>query len=186
MPPPSRGLTRGAIHRVAQRRPHTFRRQLREARGRHRLALDARHDIPIAARSRPARRAGESRPFVDRTRSAQAGQSRIGGSEQTDYRLPELLGGIGRSELPAPVPYPVACSPQAWSAAAPLLLLRAVLGLEPDVPAGVVRLSPTLPEGATLRIERLRLGAHELDIDVGPAGVEVHGAEAAGLRVVSD
>ncbi len=30
-----------------------------------------------------------------------------------------------------PVQYPTACSPQAWSTAAPLLLLRTMLGLEP-------------------------------------------------------
>ena len=32
----------------------------------------------------------------------------------------------------SPLPYPAACSPQAWSAGAPLLLLRAALGLDPD------------------------------------------------------
>jgi glycogen debranching enzyme len=30
-----------------------------------------------------------------------------------------------------PVQYPTACSPQAWSTGAPLLLLRTMLGLEP-------------------------------------------------------
>ena len=30
-----------------------------------------------------------------------------------------------------PVKYPTACSPQAWSTGAPLLLLRTMLGLEP-------------------------------------------------------
>jgi len=31
-----------------------------------------------------------------------------------------------------PVQYPTACSPQAWSTGAPLLLLRTMLGLEPQ------------------------------------------------------
>ena len=30
-----------------------------------------------------------------------------------------------------PVEYPTACSPQAWASGTPLLLLRAMLGLEP-------------------------------------------------------
>ncbi len=36
---------------------------------------------------------------------------------QPDLRLPELVGGYARDERP-PVPYPVACRPQAWDAAA--------------------------------------------------------------------
>jgi len=37
--------------------------------------------------------------------------------EQADLRLPELVAGYPRDERP-PVPYPVACRPQAWDAAA--------------------------------------------------------------------
>jgi glycogen debranching enzyme len=48
-----------------------------------------------------------------------------------DYRLPEAFAGYGREETNFPVEYPTACSPQAWSAAAPLLFLRSMLGLEP-------------------------------------------------------
>ncbi|WBB61506.1 aminotransferase [Streptomyces sp. WMMC500] len=44
------------------------------------------------------------------------------------WRLPEVLAGYGRSDHPAPVPYPHACSPQAWAAATPLALLTAVSG----------------------------------------------------------
>jgi glycogen debranching enzyme len=57
-------------------------------------------------------------------------------------RLPELFCGFDRSEFGYPVPYPTSCSPQAWAAAAPFLLLRSVLGFEPDVPAGKVYLDP--------------------------------------------
>lgn len=44
------------------------------------------------------------------------------------WRLPEVMAGYGRSDHPAPVPYPHACSPQAWSAATPLALLTALGG----------------------------------------------------------
>jgi glycogen debranching enzyme len=46
-------------------------------------------------------------------------------------RLPEAFGGYERAETRYPVQYPTACSPQAWSTGAPLLLLRTMLGLEP-------------------------------------------------------
>ena len=46
----------------------------------------------------------------------------------------------------APLPFPTACSPQAWSAAAPVLLLRAVLGLEIDLPRASLHLNPCVPD----------------------------------------
>lgn len=62
--------------------------------------------------------------------------------------MPELFSGIDVDEAPAPVAYPASCRPQAWAAGAPLLVLRALLGLEPDVPAGRIGLDPLLPPGA--------------------------------------
>jgi len=46
-------------------------------------------------------------------------------------RLPEAFAGYRRDLTEFPVEYPTACSPQAWASGAPLLLLRAILGLEP-------------------------------------------------------
>jgi glycogen debranching enzyme len=46
-------------------------------------------------------------------------------------RLPEAFAGYSRALTEFPVEYPTACSPQAWASGAPLLLLRAMLGLEP-------------------------------------------------------
>lgn len=98
-------------------------------------------------------------------------------------RLPELVAGFSRAEFRDPVPYPTSCSPQAWAAASPLLLLRSVLGLEPDVPSGVVRMDPSLPsEIGRLRVEgiplaggRLTIGVEdgEAKVESAPAGVEV-------------
>jgi glycogen debranching enzyme len=45
-------------------------------------------------------------------------------------RLPELFCGLMRRPRRGPTPYPVACSPQAWSAAAIYAVLGACLGLE--------------------------------------------------------
>ncbi|MEV0325998.1 glycogen debranching N-terminal domain-containing protein [Micromonospora echinospora] len=47
------------------------------------------------------------------------------------YRLPEVFAGFGRDEHPVPVPYPHACSVQAWAAAAPLLLSRVLRAATP-------------------------------------------------------
>ena len=48
------------------------------------------------------------------------------------HRLPELFCGFTRRPSEAPTAYPVACSPQAWAAAAPFLLLVSVLGLRTE------------------------------------------------------
>jgi glycogen debranching enzyme len=58
-------------------------------------------------------------------------------------RLPEAFGGYDRALTKYPVQYPTACSPQAWSTGAPLLLLRTMLGLEPTGDHLVV--DPVLP-----------------------------------------
>jgi glycogen debranching enzyme len=91
-------------------------------------------------------------------------------------RLPELFAGFERGDLPAPVPYPSSCSPQAWAAAAPLLLVRAVLGLEPDLINGRVHLRPRLPEGMNrLVIDGLPLGTAKVRIEVDQGAIEVDG-----------
>src|SRR2546422_9729449 len=48
------------------------------------------------------------------------------------YRLPEVFAGYRRTRTSFPVEYPTASSPQAWATGTPLLLLRVMLGLEPD------------------------------------------------------
>ena len=59
-------------------------------------------------------------------------------------RLPEVFAGYPRALTGCPVEYPTACSPQAWSTGAPLLLLRSLLGLEPI--DGRLLVDPALPE----------------------------------------
>ncbi|GAB3087951.1 amylo-alpha-1,6-glucosidase [Micromonospora schwarzwaldensis] len=62
-----------------------------------------------------------------------------------DGRLPEAFGGYQRELTKFPVEYPTACSPQAWSTGAPLLLIRTMLGLEPH--EGHLSVDPRLPVG---------------------------------------
>ena len=78
----------------------------------------------------------------------EAAQLALGILEAADLfggRLPEAFGGYERSVTKYPVQYPTACSPQAWSTGAPLLLLRTMLGLEPIGDHLVV--DPALPAG---------------------------------------
>ena len=66
-------------------------------------------------------------------------------AELFDGRLPEAFGGYPRTMTKYPVQYPTACSPQAWSTGAPLLLFRTLLGLEPVGDHLIV--DPALPVG---------------------------------------
>jgi glycogen debranching enzyme len=50
-------------------------------------------------------------------------------AEASDGRLPELFGGFDRSATPDLVPYPTACSPQAWATGAIFLSVRTLLGI---------------------------------------------------------
>ena len=81
-----------------------------------------------------------------------------------DFRLPELLCGFDGAD--GPVPYPVACSPQAWSAAAPLSLVRTLIGLHADASTRSLELTrPQLPGGVDkLVIHDLRVGPAHCDL----------------------
>lgn len=84
-----------------------------------------------------------------------------------NQRMPELYCGFARSrEETHPVPYPVACSPQAWAAGAIPYALTCLLGLAADAPAGVLRiLDPCLPPHiGHLRLAGLRVGDATLDL----------------------
>jgi glycogen debranching enzyme len=45
-----------------------------------------------------------------------------------DWRLPELFAGVARHDSASAVPYPAACHPQAWSAAAAVVVALALGG----------------------------------------------------------
>jgi glycogen debranching enzyme len=93
-------------------------------------------------------------------------------------RLPEAFGGYDRALTKYPVQYPTACSPQAWSTGAPLLLLRTMLGLEPIGDHLVV--DPALPD-AVGHLELLDIPGRWGRIDAfgrGRIAVDRHGAKA--------
>jgi glycogen debranching enzyme len=71
------------------------------------------------------------------------------------WSLPEVFAGFARTETPFPIAYPTAARPQAWAAGAPILLLRVLLGLEPD--RGHQRLVSTVEDELPSWLDGLRL-----------------------------
>jgi len=74
------------------------------------------HDTAIAAHG--MLRAG----LLPEARAVAAGM--LDAAEGFGYRVPELHSGDPRSETAVPTPYPAACRPQAWSAAAAVVCLQ--------------------------------------------------------------
>ena len=81
-------------------------------------------------------------------------------------RLPELVCGFPRRRGQGPTFYPVACVPQAWSAAAPLALLQACLGLRFDPATRTVSFDRPVMPGFTDRImlHGLSVGGARIDV----------------------
>jgi glycogen debranching enzyme len=82
------------------------------------------------------------------------------------HRMPELFCGFPRRPHEGPTLYPVACSPQAWAAAAVFLLLQSTLGLVIDAPNRRLILDrPDLPQVLKrLKIRNLRIAGASLDL----------------------
>jgi len=82
------------------------------------------------------------------------------------YRLPELYAGFGRAEFETPVPYPVACQPQAWAAGAIPYLVAGGLGLVPDALEKRLRVRrPSLPSWLSrVEVRNLRIAGASVDL----------------------
>jgi glycogen debranching enzyme len=106
-------------------------------------------------------------------------------------RLPELFCGFSRRRKRGPTSYPVACSPQAWAAAAPFALVAAATGLDLDHETGSVRLNnPALPAFLDeIVLTDVRVAESRLDLKLSRAGDDVTTAVTrregkAGLTIV--
>jgi glycogen debranching enzyme len=82
------------------------------------------------------------------------------------HRLPELFCGFVRRPGEGPTLYPVACAPQAWSAAAVFLLLQACLGLRISSPQERLSfLHPILPPFLEeVEVRNLHVGQAVVDL----------------------
>jgi glycogen debranching enzyme len=80
------------------------------------------------------------------------------------HRLPEAFAGFPREVGRFPVPYPTACSPQAWATAAPFAFITVMLGL--DVQGQELVARPAIPESVgRLKIRGLRAFGHRWDVE---------------------
>jgi glycogen debranching enzyme len=96
-----------------------------------------------------------------------------------DYQLPEVFAGFRRADTPFPIAYPTAARPQAWAAGAPVLLLQALLGLQPDRRRqALVSVAPEeLPSWAgRLHLSRVRAFGRAWDVRLEDGKVRVEEA----------
>jgi glycogen debranching enzyme len=97
-------------------------------------------------------------------------------AEYSGGRLPELFCGFGREHLAAPVPYPTACSPQAWAATTPIHLVTSLMRYDAHVSQGGLWMDPVLPEAfGGLHIKNAPLAGGRITIDVAGSRASVHG-----------
>ena len=82
------------------------------------------------------------------------------------HRMPELFCGFPRDPGEGPVLYPVACAPQAWSAASVFLFFQACLGLEiSGVDQRICFTRPQMPASlGELRIHNLEVCGATVDL----------------------
>lgn len=107
-------------------------------------------------------------------------------AEHFGGRLPELFCGFDRSDFAEPVPYPTACSPQAWAAAAPVQLARILLRFDPDFTRDVLHLAPILPDAyGSFRADNVLLGRSRITVQASGSSGTVTGLPA-GLELRSD
>jgi glycogen debranching enzyme len=85
-------------------------------------------------------------------------------AEYSANRLPEAFAGFPRDVGRFPVPYPTACSPQAWATAAPFIFVSVMLGI--SVQDGRLQIDPAIPaEVGRIRIRGMRAFGKRWDVE---------------------
>lgn len=97
-------------------------------------------------------------------------------AEYSDGRLPELFCGFSREHFDEPVPYPTACSPQAWAATTPIMLIKTLMGYYADVARGGLWMDPAFPESyGDLHITNAPMANGRITIDISGSHAKVTG-----------
>lgn len=110
----------------------------------------------------------------------------VDASARFGLRLPEMYAAEQRSRRGLPLPHPAACRPAAVAAAGGVRLLTLLAGVQPDAPAGLVRVSPPgpAPFGA-VTFEGLRVGGRRFSVAVDADGTAEVLEVAEGVQVVN-
>ena len=95
-------------------------------------------------------------------------------------RLPELFSGASKLAHHGPVPYPVACRPQAWAASSLPFSIISLLGLEPNTSLGILTLvRPHLPSDVNhLQVKNLIVGSSTVSFDLRRQGKRITAKKA--------
>jgi glycogen debranching enzyme len=97
-------------------------------------------------------------------------------AEYSEGRLPELFCGFSRAYFDEPVPYPTACSPQAWAATTPIMLIKNLMGYYADVARGGLWMDPAFPESyGNLHISNAPMANSRITIDISGTNATVSG-----------
>ncbi len=96
----------------------------------------------------------------------------------SEGRLPELFAGLSRDDVSVPAAYPTSCVPQAWAAAAPMLLIRTMLRFDPGAAENRLWVAPALPASIRrCRVEGIDVAGHRITVDVEGGICEVAGGD---------
>ena len=97
-------------------------------------------------------------------------------ADYSDGRLPELFCGFSRDQVAEPVPYPTACSPQAWAATTPIMLVTSLMRYDAHISLGGFWMDPALPESyGDLHIINAPMAGGRITIDITGSGPSVQG-----------
>jgi glycogen debranching enzyme len=97
-------------------------------------------------------------------------------AEYSEGRLPELFCGFDREHFAAPVPYPTACSPQAWAATTPIFLVTNLMRYYPHVSVGGLWMDPVLPKSyGDLHIINAPMAGGRITIDISGSDATIQG-----------
>jgi len=97
-------------------------------------------------------------------------------AEYSEGRLPELFCGFDREQFAQPVAYPTACSPQAWAATAPIMLVTSLMRYDAHVSRGGLWMDPVLPKAfGDLHISNAPVGRGRVTIDITDSTASVKG-----------
>ncbi|AOY72948.1 amylo-alpha-1,6-glucosidase [Arthrobacter sp. TES] len=104
------------------------------------------------------------------------GTALLEAAEYSDGRLPELFCGFDRARFTEPVPYPTACSPQAWAATTPIHVVTSLMRYDTHISLGGIWLDPVLPpDFGDVHISNAPMGDARITIDASGTDATVRG-----------
>jgi glycogen debranching enzyme len=94
-----------------------------------------------------------------RAEAAALSEGLLAAAESFDYRMPELHSGDSAASVVSPAPYPAACRPQAWSAAAAVAVAAATVDVRPTADRRGLTVAPLASAAlGHVALDGLRLG----------------------------